>query len=442
MMKNNLTEKDFKFMNSLSAATLQTSPKKAKTVIWFWFVTVFLFLMWANFAEIDEIVRGNGDIIPRGDNQIVQNLEGGIIEKFYVKEGDYVKKGQLLLEIANQQSISSFGSNKSQLNALKAKIVRLTAESSNKGFNVNTDLQNEIPLYIKNEKSLYLINKNRLNSKVASLTEQLKQKKSELRENNTMRIDVKNSLILITKELKMIKPMVEKGIKSRIEFFQLQREANDIRTKYNSIKLSRPRIKASVIEVEKMILEVMLIAKSDAKNKLNESIAELKDLNYNSLTLKDEVERRLVKSPMNGTIHKLFFHTVGGVVRPGENIIELVPNDTNLLVEVKIKPSDIAFIYYGQKAIVKFSAYDFSIYGGLEGKVIHISADTITDEKENVFYTLRIKTNKSYLGNKNDPLKIIPGMTVSTDIITGKKSILDYILKPILKTKQYTFTER
>ena len=334
MMKNNLTEKDFKFMNSLSAATLQTSPKKAKTVIWFWFVTVFLFLMWANFAEIDEIVRGNGDIIPRGDNQIVQNLEGGIIEKFYVKEGDYVKKGQLLLEIANQQSISSFGSNKSQLNALKAKIVRLTAESSNKGFNVNTDLQNEIPLYIKDEKSLYLINKNRLNSKVASLTEQLKQKKSELRENNTMRIDVKNSLILITKELKMIKPMVEKGIKSRIEFFQLQREANDIRTKYNSIKLSRPRIKASVIEVEKMILEVMLIAKSDAKNKLNESIAELKDLNYNSLTLKDEVERRLVKSPMNGTIHKLFFHTVGGVVRPGENIIELVTNDTNLLVEV------------------------------------------------------------------------------------------------------------
>ncbi len=442
MMKNNLTEKDFKFMNSLSAATLQTSPKKARIVIWFWFITVFLFLMWANFAEIDEIVRGNGDIIPRGDNQIVQNLEGGIIEKFYVKEGDYVKKGQLLLEIANQQSISSFGSNKSQLNALKAKIVRLTAESSNKGFNVHSDLQNEIPLYIKNEKSLYLINKNRLNSKVDSLTEQLKQKKSELRENNTMRIDVKNSLILITKELKMIKPMVEKGIKSRIEFFQLQREANDIRTKYNSIKLSRPRIKASVIEVEKMILEVMLIAKSDAKNKLNESIAELKDLNYNSLTLKDEVERRLVKSPMNGTIHKLFFHTVGGVVRPGENIIELVPNDTNLLVEVKIKPSDIAFIYYGQKAIVKFSAYDFSIYGGLEGKVIHISADTITDEKENVFYTLRIKTNKSYLGNKNDPLKIIPGMTVSTDIITGKKSILDYILKPILKTKQYTFTER
>ena len=145
---------------------------------------------------------------------------------------------------------------------------------------------------------------------------------------------------------------------------------------------------------------------------------------------------------MKGIVQRLFVHTVGGVLKPGQDIMEIVPSDQKLLVEVKIKPSDIAFIYFGQKAIVKFSAYDFAIYGGLDGEVVFISADTEKDEKDNVYYKVRIKTNQNYLSRNGSKLKIIPGMTVSVDIITGQKSVLDYILKPILKTKQYTFTER
>jgi len=179
---------------------------------------------------------------------------------------------------------------------------------------------------------------------------------------------------------------------------------------------------------------------------MNEAIAELRGLRATSTALEDQVSRTIVRSPMNGIVQKLFVHTVGGVIQPGEDIMEIVPSDETLIVEAKIKPSDIAFIYFGQKAIVKFSAYDFAIYGGLDGQVVLISADTIKDEKGNVFYTVRIKTNQNYLGDdlgdENKPLKIIPGMTVNVDIITGQKSVLDYILKPILKTKQYTFTER
>ncbi len=437
-----LTDRDYEFMHSLSSAVLQTTPRKTKLIIYFWIIAVFLFITWASFAQIDEIARGSGDIIPSGENQLVQNLEGGIVEEILVKEGDFVKKGQLLIKIDNQKSISSYSSNAIKADSLEAKIIRLRAESDGTEFKPSKELIVKIPQFIENERSLYLTNKNQLNSKINALNEQFKQRKSELLEAKTSMTDVRNSLGLITQELKMIKPMVEKGVKSRIEFYQLQRESNDIRASYNAIKLSIPRLSSAIKEVKNTIQETKLSYKSDSKLKLNEAIADFKGLTFNSAALEDEVTRTLVKSPMNGIIQKMFVHTIGGVIQPGADILEIVPSDTNLLVEVKIKPSDIAFIYFGQKAIVKFTAYDFAIYGGLEGEVVLISADTITDQKENVFYTIRIKTNKNFLGTQKKQLKIIPGMTVSADIITGRKSVLNYIMKPILKTKQYTFTER
>ena len=445
-MSNNiekrLSQKDYEFMHSLSSAVLQTTPKKIRTVLYFWIVAIFLFVIWANFAYIDEIARGDGDIIPSGENQMIQNLEGGIIEEILVKEGDSVKKGQLLVKIDNQKSISSFSSNEIKANSLEAKIVRLKAEATGKDFNPSKELLKKSSSFIQNEKSLYLTNKRQQNSKLNALREKLKQKKFELEEAKRSLKDIKESLGLIIRELKMTKPMVEKGVKPKIEFYQLKREANNIREKYNAVNLSIPRLESSIVEAKNTIEETKLKFRSEAKLKLNEAVSEFKGFSVNSTALQDQVKRTLVRAPMNGIVQKLFVHTLGGVVQPGADILEIVPSDTNLLVEVKIKPSDIAFIYFGQKAIVKFTAYDFAIYGGLTGKVVHISADTITDQKENVFYTVRIKTDKNFLGSKEKPLKIIPGMTVGVDIITGSKTVLDYILKPILKTKQYTFTER
>jgi len=441
-LEKRLTEKDYEFMHSLSSAVLQSTPKKIRTILYFWIIAIFMFIAWAYFAEIDEIARGDGDIVPSGENQMVQNLEGGIVEEILVEEGAAVEKGQLLLKIDNQKSESSFSANSIKANALEAKILRLQAESIGKEFEVSDEVLKKIPKFVANEKGLYETNKQQLESKLNALNEQLVQREQELSEALSSRKTLKESLKLINEEVEITRPMVARGVRSKVDFLKLQREANDAKERYNSVRLSIPRLQSAIKEVQSTINETQLQFQSDAKLKLNEAVSELDGYRANSTALKDQVKRTLVRAPMKGIVQKLFIHTVGGVIQPGADILEIVPTDSTLLVEVKIKPADIAFIYFGQKAIVKFSAYDFAIYGGLEGEVVHISADTITDQKENVFYKVKIKTNKNYLEREGKQLKIIPGMTVSVDIITGRKSVLDYILKPILKTKQYTFSER
>lgn len=440
--KKHLSKRDYEFMHSLSAAVLEAAPTRLRFVLYFWVVAIVLFITWASFAYIDEIARGDGEIIPSGENQIIQNLEGGIVEQILVSEGEEVQKGQVLLKIDNQKSESSFSSNAVKADALAAKIARLSAEAQGKEFEVDAGLVKRRPLIVDNERSLFETNKRQLNSKVEGLEERLKQKKQELAEAYTQKKHLQSSYTMVQQEVHMTEPMVKKGVRSKIDFLKLQREANDIGSKYESVKQSIPRLKSAIKEVQKGIEETRYTFQSEAKVKRNEAVAELRSLQETSTALEDQVSRTVVQSPMKGVVQKLFVHTIGGVIQPGQEIMEIVPSDQALLVEVKIKPSDIAFIYFGQRAIVKFSAYDFAIYGGLDGQVVYIGADTQKDEKDNVFYQVRIKTTKNHLTKNGEKLKIIPGMTVNVDIITGQKTVLDYILKPILKTKQYTFTER
>jgi len=442
MNKKRLSKKDYEFMNSLSAAVLEVAPTRLRIVLYFWIIAIFVFLIWANFAYIDEIARGDGEVIPSGENQMIQNLEGGIVEEILVKEGDAVEKNQILLKIDNQKSISSYSSNEIKAEALQAKILRLEAESNGEDFQVPEDIKKRLGEFIENERSLYETNKKELDSKLSALREKLVQRKQELQEAYSQRDHLESSYSMISKEVRMTRPMVAKGVRSKIDFLQLQRQANEISSKYDAAKKSIPRLKSAIKEVQNNIKETKLNFQSQAKEKMNEALAELHSLKATSTALEDQVTRTIVKSPMKGIVQKLYVHTVGGVIKPGQDIMEIVPSDETLLIKVKIKPKDIAFIYKGQRAIVKFTAYDFAIYGGLEGKVVQISPDSIKDEEGNVFYEVRIKTDKNYIGRHGKQLKIIPGMTTSVDIITGQKSVLDYILKPILKTKQYTFTER
>ena len=440
--KKHLSKRDYEFMHSLSAAVLEVAPTRLRFVLYFWVTAIVLFITWANFAYIDEIARGDGEIIPSGENQIIQNLEGGIVEQILVSEGEEVQKGQVLLKIDNQKSESSFSSNAVKADALEAKIARLSAEAQGKEFNVSEKLLKSRPLIVANELALFETNQQQLSSKIEGLKERLKQKQQELKEAYTQEKHLESSYSMIQQEVQMTEPMVKKGVRSKIDFLKLQREANDIGSKYDSVTQSIPRLKSAIKEVQKSIEETTFTFQSEAQVKRNEAVAELRSLQETSTALEDQVSRTVVQSPMKGVVQKLFVHTIGGVIQPGQEIMEIVPSDQALLVEVKIKPSDIAFIYFGQRAIVKFSAYDFAIYGGLDGEVVYIGADTQKDEKDNVFYQVRIKTTKNHLTKNGEKLKIIPGMTVSVDIITGQKTVLDYILKPILKTKQYTFTER
>ena len=421
--RKNLSKRDYEFMQSLSSAMLEKTPRTLRVVLFFWVIAITMLLVWASLAEIDEIARGEGEVIPSGENQMIQNLEGGIVEEILVKEGEHVEMGQLLVKIDNQKSESTFSSNEIKANALEARIIRLRAEASGMKFDVNASMRQSMPQLIANEESLYQTNVQQLNSKISVLNEQLIQRKQELSEAKTHKVHLNSSLKMITKEIRMTKPMVAKGVRSKVEFLKLQREANEIEERYSAANLSIPRLESAVKEVRSKIQESKLLFQSEAKAEMNEAITELRGIRASSTALEDQVTRTLVRSPMKGIVQTLFVHTVGGVIKPGADIVEVVPSDQTLLVEVKIKPSDIAFIYYGQKAIAKFSAYDFSIYGGLDGEVVHISADTVTDQKDNTFYTVRIKTDRNYIGDEAAPRKIIPGMTVNVDILTGKLNI-------------------
>jgi adhesin transport system membrane fusion protein len=438
----NFDAKDYQFMRSISAAVLEDSPRKLRTVLFFWIGTVIIFLTWAALAPIDEIVRGEGKVIPGGENQMIQHLEGGILSAIMVKEGQRVRANDVLLRVDNLKSSSTYESSQYKSAELRAKIVRLRAESTGGSFSPSSsDLQN-LPMQIAQERSLYTSNQEGLRSQIAGLRDLYSQKQNEKIEAQGRIAEQKHALALIKEEVAISEPMVAQGIKPRVEFLKLQRELSDITERYNAVLSSIPRLNAAISEIDSKIRQAQSEFTSKARLDLNEAETEYKRVGSESSALADQVTRTIIKSPINGIVQKIHVNTVGGVIKPGDNLIEIVPTEGGLLVEAKVKPSDIAFLYPGQKAVVKVTAYDFSVYGSMDGVVSTISPDTETDQKENVYYIVRIQTNKKYLGSKNKPLKIIPGMMVNVDVITGKKTVLEYILKPLLKAKQYTFSER
>ncbi len=440
-MKKQLTYQDYEYVQSLSSAVLMTTPSRIRTVLYIWLAAIFLFIVWAAFSQVDEISRGTGSVVSSAHNKMIQHLEGGIVQQILVKEGQSVTKNQVLLKIKNEKSTSSFASNTMEAYSLQAKVVRLKAEGSGGAFaegNVSAALQP----YIDNERALFNSNRMDLNAQISGLSEKLTQSRQALSEAKSTKEHLRHSLDLINEEVRMTGPMVEKGVKSRVDYLKLQRDANQAEDQYQSTSLSIPRLASVIQETARSIEEARAKFRADAQTQYNETLSKLQTLQANGTALSDEVDRTTIRSPMDGVVQSLFVHTIGGVIKPGDDLIEIVPRGERLVAEVKIKPSDIAFIYPGQRAVVKLTAYDFAIYGALEGKVSLISADTQTNRKEDVYYIVQIVTDKSYIQHNGKRLTILPGMTVNADIITGRKSVLDYILKPILKTKQNMLSER
>lgn len=433
---------DYQFMRSLSAAMLEDTPSRLRSVLLFWIVAVVFFLLWAGLSPIDEIVRGEGKVIPGGENQMIQHLEGGMLSAILVKEGQRVKADDILLRVDNLKSSSTYESSQYKSAELRARLVRLRAEANGGAFSPTADDMAKIPMQIMQERSLYTSNLERLRSQISGLNDQFAQKQNEKLEAQGRISEQKHALSLIKEEVAISEPMVAQGIKPRVEFLKLQRELSDVSEKYNALVASIPRLNAAMNEISSKIRETRSEYTTKAQLDLNQAETEYKRVGAESSELADQVTRTVIKSPINGIVQKLYVNTVGGVIKPGDNLIEIVPTEGGLLAEAKVKPADIAFIYPGQDAIVKVTAYDFAIYGSLHGKVVTISPDTVTDKNDNVYYVVKIQTDKKYLGTKEKPLKIIPGMMINVDIVTGQKTVLQYILKPILKARQYTFTER
>lgn len=401
-----------------------------------------VFILWANIAHVDEVTRGEGKVIPSSQTQVIQNLEGGIIDEFLVKEGDNVDAGQVILRMRNVQAQSDYKANASKYQGLRATIVRLQAEADGKEPVFDDELVKEVPDQVRAEQDAFDANRRQTDDQASVLQQQLTQKEQEVNELTRKSADLSNIVRLAKEEQAMIRPAVEKGAAPKMELLQIERQIAQQQTELNSIQTALPRTRAGVEEAKKRLSELKNGMRATAQKELASKTVEMNMIKETLSAFADRSTRTEVKSPVHGKVKQIKIKTVGGVAKPGEEIMEIVPLEDQMVVEAKVKPSDIAFIYPGQKALVKITAYDFSIYGGLEGKVLEISADTIVNEKGEAFYRVRVGTNETVLRKNGKDHEIIPGMTATADIITGDKTVMDYILKPFRKAAQNALTER
>ncbi|MDD3020970.1 MAG: HlyD family type I secretion periplasmic adaptor subunit [Alphaproteobacteria bacterium] len=410
-------------------------------------VTVFLFfvvlVMWASFAKINETARGEGQVIPAGEVQIIQNLEGGIVEAFLYKEGDIVKKDEVIMRLKDVGALSDLGSNEARYLGLLAAITRLQAEVDGKDTVEFPDsVIKKAPQSVKEELNAFKANRDKLRGQTEVLEQQLSQRKQEVTELTTRGHDLAAVISLSRQEKNMIEPLVAKGSAPRIELIQLERGIKEKQTELNGVYEAVPRAKSAIAEAEARIADAQNSSIAEAQTDLAAKTIEMNTVKQTLGALEDKKDRTEIRSPVNGTIKDFKINTVGGVVRPGDPIVEIVPVDDNLLVEVKIKPSDIARLRPDMQAMVKITAYDFTIYGGLKGKVIDISPDTIKNDKDESFYRVTVRTDSNTLYRDGKPLPIIPGMIATVDIVTGHKTVMEYLMKPILKTVENSMNEK
>jgi membrane fusion protein, adhesin transport system len=401
-----------------------------------------LFFAWASWATLDEVTRGEGRVIPSSQVQVVQNLEGGIVSAILVRESEIVERGQVLLRIDNVRAASDLRENRKRHLALLGSLARLRAEVGGTGPDFAPEVLADAGEVARAEAALFDARQQALESELAILKSQAEQREQEMTELQRRLAQLEGSHELALEELKITEPLAERRVVPRLDLLRLKREVNDLKGELETTRLSMDRVRSASREAERRIEERQLSFRADAQRELTVTRAEADALEEKIAADADRVERTGVRSPVRGTIKQLLVNTVGGVIQPGEDLVEIVPLEDTLLVEAKVRPADIAFLRPGQPATVKVTAYDFSIYGGLDGVVEDISADTITDEEGERFYRIRVRTAGSTLEKAGEPLPIIPGMTTEVDILTGEKTVMDYLLKPILRAQQTALRER
>ncbi|MCL6270908.1 HlyD family type I secretion periplasmic adaptor subunit [Sansalvadorimonas sp. 2012CJ34-2] len=447
-MKEELDDKsrnvaeEFSFYLDAKAAVERRQPKGGRILIWMTLVAIVTFILWAAWIEIDEITRGMGKVIPSRQIQDVQNLEGGIVGDILVKEGETVDKGQILMTMDDTQFMSSLGGQKISRTALEIKRSRLRAEVVGEFPLISDQAWQDAPDLAQQELELYGSRQQELESRKNVLLEQVDQNQQQIEEMGEQRKLLGRRRNLLKEELGIASRLAESGAVSRIEVLRLQRQVSDVDGELAVTKETVDRLNAQQKEVHQRINELQLTFVSSVRSELNETQAKIKELEATGTALEDRVARTQVRSPVKGVVKQILVNTKGGVVQPGMKMMEVVPLDDKLLIETRIRPQDIGFLHPGQKAVVRFTAYDFTIYGGIEGKLTHISADTITDEQGESFYLAHVETERNNLDENDATRPVITGMIANVDIMTGKKPLLSYLLKPVLRARQLAFSER
>lgn len=433
------TKEDLPWHEEADLVILEQTPLRARRLLYTITVILLLVVVWAFFAKVDEVVRGDGRVIPSRQVQVVQSLDGGIVSEILVGEGDSVAVGAPLIRIDQTRAVSSLRENQSQYLAYLAKQFRLRALAEGTSFNPPEEVRKQVPETYDQEYALYNSSKEELSSSVAIARDQVTQREKELLEVQFRKEIAEKNYDSAKRELAANKPLLASGAVSEIDILKLERETNKAKGDIDQSRAQIGRIESSIGEARRKISEVQQTFLNKVRTELNDITARLNSVAEVSVSLKDKVSQSTLKSPVNGKISRLFYNTVGGVIQPGKDVLEVVPTDDALILETKVQIRDIAFISLLQPAVVKLTAYDYTIYGALDAVVESIAPDSIVDEKGNAYYIVRVRTVRSNLGKG---LPIIPGMVAQVDILTGKKTILSYLLKPVLKAKSYAFSER
>ncbi len=440
-------DEDLEFMDEVQAATRDRGHRFAYILSSMALLFVVLFVVWAHFAVLDEVTRGAGTIIPSSKTQVIQNLEGGILAAILVREGEQVNKGDILVRIDNSTSQSNFEDTQGKSQVLRAQVARLEAEikgASSIAF--PADLAKANPKAVSDQQALFDARQSQLQAQVAVLDAQARQRSQEVAEMAGKRADLERQLSISRQQQDLLRPLAAKDLVPQVEMLTADSKVAEIQGQLSSVRLAIPRLQDATQEVRKRIAELRATRQTEVSDDLTKARAELKSTQEAMQAGKDRVARTDVRSPVRGIVKQIKQNTIGGVIQPGQDIMEIVPIDDTLLVEARIRPSDVAFLHPNQKATVKITAYDYSIYGGLEANVEQISADTIQEKDtrgdDKSFYRVYLRTNGNALNRNGRVLPIIPGMTASVEILTGHKSVLEYLMKPILKARHEAMRER
>ncbi len=433
---------DADYAQEVDAAYVQGPTPYSLTMLLLIMLFFIVATIWAWFAVLDEVTHAEGKVIPSSRIQVIQNLEGGILKEILVAEGQLVSKGQVVIKIDDTGFSSSFGEIQARYDSLIVEVARLKAEAEGTPLKFSLKMEKKYPGIIKDQLALYKARKSELESQVAIVQQQLVQRKQEKDELLGKLVQLRESLKLTQEELEITQPLAEKNIVPKVELLRIKRQKNELEGQISAAELALPRVESAIKEAQSRVDEKYRHFKSTSSEELSQRNVEFSRIKETILGAKDKVSRAEIRSPVRGLVKSIKKSTIGGVVKPGEDMMEIVPLDDTLLVEARVRPADIAFLHPDQKARVKFTAYDFSVYGGLAGKLEQIGVDTELDENGNAYYKVMVRTDKNHLAKGKETLPIIPGMVATVDIITGQKTVLAYIMKPIIKAKQLALTER
>lgn len=438
----NINMNDTDFMSELDAAT-RLKPATSAMLMFFAVIGLVIFgLLWAGLSKVEEITRGQGQVVPSQEIQVVQSLEGGILQDILVREGELVKKDQVLLRLSDVQFSSEERGTEAKFLSLEAKKARLNAEANGTDFIVPASVQDKAPAIGENERALYDSRQKELKNAYAILDDRIAQAKAEISEIQAQSSRLQDNKKHLQKELTITREMVAKRAVPKLDEIRLERELSDITGQVNENAQRAKGLEAELQVAQKERESQSTKFRSQALGELGAVETEIAGLQEDLKSIGDRVYRTELRAPVDGIVNNIRLKTIGGVIEPAMKLVEIVPVDDELKIVARVLPADIAFLHPGQPVKVKITAYDPQKYGALDGTLTRIGANSVTDHEGNIFFEIDVRTEKNHMGSTENPLPITPGMVASTEVITGRRTILEYLLKPLLRARSRAFTER